>query len=237
MDRKMPRWLNLAACALGIVLACLLVSAAQSPEKPAPPASGERPAAERPPEPQHNPPSAPSPDVPPAPSVQYPVRRVGALIRDLDWESLPSAVPSKNRVKHGFASSLSYGIAPAAMVSEYDGLHAQVHIESGLPVICLCHVFSLPGEPAIVKLHPDPKKKFRELHAGNLHLGAKVEEAEKSDLVPVHIDHPEDTVWLIRPAEKLPPGEYALMLGTQNLSIFPFTVVPENPSAAPAKPH
>ena len=56
-------------------------------------------------------------------------------------------------------------------------------------------------------------------------IGAKVAEAQKSDLIAVSISKPEDTVWLIQPEEMLPPGEYALMLGTQNIVIFPFTVL------------
>jgi hypothetical protein len=39
---------------------------------------------------------------------------------------------------------------------------------------------------------------------------------------------------VIRPQSPLDPGEYALMLGTQNISIFPFTVLPPSPPS-PAK--
>jgi hypothetical protein len=54
--------------------------------------------------------------------------------------------------------------------------------------------------------------------------GSKMADASKSDLVPVDVTKPDAQVWLIRPQVPLEPGEYALMLGTQNLSIFPFTV-------------
>ena len=57
-------------------------------------------------------------------------------------------------------------------------------------------------------------------------------DAKSSDLVPADVSHPDPQVWLIRPQFALDPGEYALMLGTQNMSIFPFTVLP--PPARPS---
>jgi hypothetical protein len=42
--------------------------------------------------------------------------------------------------------------------------------------------------------------------------------------LPVAISQPEENVWLIQPEQALPPGEYALMLGAQNLNVFPFSV-------------
>ena len=55
-------------------------------------------------------------------------------------------------------------------------------------------------------------------------MGSKAGEAEKNDLIPTDVSQPESSIWVIRPKEDLPAGEYALMLGTQNVSIFPFTV-------------
>ena len=52
-------------------------------------------------------------------------------------------------------------------------------------------------------------------------------------MIAVEVSQPENMVWLVRPLEALPAGEYALMLGTQNMRIFPFTVSsPANDSAA-----
>jgi hypothetical protein len=89
-----------------------------------------------------------------------------------------------------------------------------------------------------VRLHP--KKDSRELDGGRLPvLGAKMAEARQSDLVPTEVVQPENTYWLVRATEDLPAGEYALMLGTQNMSIFAFTIANppgENPAAAPRKP-
>jgi hypothetical protein len=167
-------------------------------------------------------------------TADYPSDRAGIFVRSSDWISIPSETPAKNRLKHGLAPTFTYGIAPAAMVSDYEGLHAPVQIEPGRPVICICHILSLPANPALVKLHP--KKDFRELDGGNLHIRGKVEEAEKTDLIPINISSPESTVWLVQPQEALPAGEYALMLGTQNLSIFAFTVAAANaPPVAPEK--
>ncbi len=163
-------------------------------------------------------------------TAEYPRDRVGVLILTVDWVSVPSQAPVKSHLKHGLAPTFTYGIAPATAVSDYDGLHAQVEVPPGQPVICICHVLSLPGDPVIVRLHP--KKNLRELDGGNLHIRGKVEEAEKNDLLPVNVTQPENMVWLIQPQDALPPGEYALMLGTQNLSIFPFTVAA--PKSAPA---
>jgi hypothetical protein len=79
-----------------------------------------------------------------------------------------------------------------------------------------------------VRLHP--KKQSRELDGGRMIVypvvgGSKMADANKSDLIPVDVSHPDPQVWLVRSQIPLEPGEYALMLGTQNLSIFPFTVV------------
>jgi hypothetical protein len=167
-------------------------------------------------------------------AADYPRDRSGIFIRSSDWISIPSEVPAKMRMKHGFAPAFTYGIAPATAVTEYEGLHARVQIEPGQPVICLCHLISLPGNPALVRLHP--KKNSRELDGGKLHIGAKFAEAEKSDLIPTNVSQPESTVWLVQPQQALPAGEYALMAGTQNMSIFPFTVAPSSPSSvAPEK--
>jgi hypothetical protein len=67
-------------------------------------------------------------------------------------------------------------------------------------------------------------------------MGAKIAEAKQSDLVPTEVVQPENNYWLVRATEDLPPGEYALMLGTQNMSIFAFTIANppnENPASAP----
>jgi hypothetical protein len=167
-----------------------------------------------------------------APSVvtaDYPKDSTGVLIDSSGWTEIPPAFPSKTHVKHAIAASLTYGAVPAVVVAEYHRLHAQVQLAPGRPVFCICHVASLPGTPVVVRLHP--KKNSRELDGDRLPvLGAKVSEATKSDLVDVDVSQPESTVWLVRPREALPSGEYALMLGTQNMSIFAFTV--SNPANA-----
>jgi hypothetical protein len=168
-------------------------------------------------------------------ATDYPRDQVGVFIRSSDWMPLTFENPAKTRLKHGFAPAVTYGLAPATAVSEYEGLHARAQVEPGRPVLCICHVISLPGNPALVRLHP--KKNSRELDAGNLHLGAKIEEAEKNDLLPVNVSQPESTVWLVQPQQALPAGEYALMLGTQNMSIFPFSVAEAGPPPAAPEKH
>jgi hypothetical protein len=171
--------------------------------------------------------------------ADYPKDRAGILIQKLDWVTIEASMPTKTKAKRGLAASLSYGAVPANVVAEYAGLHAQVQIEPGQPVICICHLISLPGDPALVKLHP--KKESRELDGGRMTVlpivgGSKTADANKSDLIAVDLSHPESTVWLVRPQQALPPGEYALMLGTQNVSIFPFTVSSPDSVTQTSKP-
>jgi len=170
-----------------------------------------------------------------APSVtaDYPSDRAGVLIRGSEWVSLTLQAPARTRAKHALAPTFTYGIAPAAMVSEYEGVHAPVQIEPSRPVICICRLMSLPGNPALVRLHP--KKTFRELDGGRLRFGSKTAEAEQNDLIPINITQPESTVWLVQPQQDLPAGEYALMAGTQNMAIFPFTVAAPANAPAPGK--
>ena len=159
--------------------------------------------------------------------ANYPKDKPGVMLQATDWVTLPSATPTKTRAKHGIVASMSYGAVPANVVSEYEGLHADVQIPPGQPIICLCHLVSLPGAPVIVRLHM--KKQTRELDGGRMRVlpvvgGSKIADANQSDLLPVDVNQPESMVWLVQPQQPLPAGEYALMLGTQNVSIFPFTV-------------
>jgi hypothetical protein len=172
---------------------------------------------------------------PPVVTADYPRDCAGILMGTSGWPSIPSEVPAKTHLKHGFAPALTYGIASAEAVSDYEGLHARLQIGPGRPVICICHTISLSGNPVLVILHP--KKDLRQLDGGNLHIRAKISEAQKTDLIPVNISQPESTVWLVQPQEELPAGEYALMLGTQNLSIFPFTVSAASPSSVAPEKH
>jgi len=96
-------------------------------------------------------------------------------------------------------------------------------------------MISLPGDPVLVRLHL--KKGARELDGGKMIVypvvgGSKMADANKSDLIPIDVSHPDSQVWLIRPQSPLEPGEYALMLGTQNVSLFPFTTVSASGSSS-----
>ena len=171
-------------------------------------------------------------------TADYPRDRPGVFVQTMDWIPMAGVTPVKTKAKHGIAASLSYGAVPATVVAEYAGLHAQVQIEPGQPMFCLCHLLSLPGDPVIVKLHA--KKESRELDGGRMTVypvvgGSKMADAKKSDLVPVDMSQPENMVWLVRPKEALAPGEYALMLGTQNMNVFAFTVAAEVPANGKAK--
>jgi hypothetical protein len=167
-------------------------------------------------------------------TADYPKDRAGVFVENSSWVALSSEFPSKTLTKRAFASSLTYGAVSGAIVSEYPGQHAKLQIETRRPVICICNLVSIPGAPVLVKLHP--KKDLRELDGGRLPvIGAKIAEAKRSDLVPTDVVQPENNYWLVRATEDLPPGEYALMLGTQNVSIFSFTITtPPDEKSAPA---
>jgi hypothetical protein len=171
---------------------------------------------------------------PAEPAVEYPKDRAGILILAPEWVSLPSQMPQKNHLKHALAPALTYGAVPATAVSDYEGLHAQVQLPSGRPVICVCHIVGIPGNPLLVRLHS--KKDYRELDGGKIHIGAKPEEVQQTDLVPISVTTPESTVWLIQPQQALPEGEYALMLGNQNVNIFPFTIISDEKKLSTTRP-
>ena len=160
-------------------------------------------------------------------TADYPTARPGIFIQSSSWREIANAMPAKTKAAHGIAASLSYGVVPAKLVAVYDGQHAPTQVDAGQITICICHIISLPGAPVIVRLHL--KKDSRELDGGKMIVypvvgGSKMADANKSDLIPVDQAHPDPNVWLVRPQSPLAPGEYALMLGTQNLNIYPFTV-------------
>ena len=161
-------------------------------------------------------------------AADYPRYRAGVLIQnDDDWTPVTNQNPAKLKSAHGIAASLSYGMVPVKIVAEYGGDHAPAQTGNGRPVVCLCHFVSLPGDPVLVRLHP--KNGLRELDGGRMIVypiagGSKMADANKRDLIPADVSHPDPQVWLVRPQSPLEPGEYALMLGTQNMSIYPFTV-------------
>jgi len=171
-------------------------------------------------------------------TADYPLDRAGIFIQGSSWQEVRNQMPSKSKVAHGLAASLSYGLAPAKVVAEYEGEHAGTQSEGGRPILCICHILSLPGQPVIVRLHV--KKNFRELDGGKMIVypiagGSKMADANKSDLIPVDVAHPDPQVWLLRPQATLDPGKYALMLGTQNVNIYPFTVTASPGGAAGTK--
>jgi hypothetical protein len=171
-------------------------------------------------------------------ATDYPQRSAGVFLLDSDWKALPSAMPIKTKTKRGIAASLSYGAVPAEVVSEYDSVHAQIQIHSPQPTICICRIISLPGDPVLVRLHP--KKNARELDGGRMFVrpivgSTKDVDAKQSDLLVVDVSQPQPQFWLVQPQMPLDPGEYALMLGTKNVNIFPFTVIGPSEATSASK--
>jgi hypothetical protein len=161
----------------------------------------------------------------------------GVYVRDSDWGELVDVAPSRVRVKHGILHALTYGTVPADTVAEYDGAHAEIRVTAGRPIFCICLPQSSPTQPAVVKLHN--YKDTRLFNAGRLPvLGAIVAEAKESDLVPIDVHRqPKNMGWLLQPRLDLPPGEYAVMLGTQNLDVFPFTLTDKAAKASAPTSH
>lgn len=164
--------------------------------------------------------------------------RAGVFIQSPAWTELQNQFPAKTRAARGIAASFSYGLVPAKVVADYVGSRSATQTDRGQPVLCICHIISLPGQPVIVRLHE--KKDMRELDGGRMIVypivgGSKTADANKSDLISVDVSQPDPQIWLVRPQVPLPAGEYALMLGTQNVNIYPFSVAApsEAPSAAP----
>jgi hypothetical protein len=179
---------------------------------------------------QDQPKSASGPEL----AADFPLDRAGVLIQGDGWVAVANQNPTKTKVGRVWAASLSYGAVPAKIVAEYRGEHSSTQVENVQPVLCVCHFASIPGDPVLVRLHA--KKGIRELDGGRMFVypvvgNSKMADANKSDLIPADVSHPNPQVWLIRPQIQLDPGEYALMMGTQNMAIFPFTVA--TPSAHP----
>lgn len=178
----------------------------------------------------------PSTDSGHALTADYPADRAGILIQGAQWTTVANQNPAKTKAAHSIAAGLSYGIVPAKVVAEYDGDHASTQVALAQPILCVCHFSSIPGAPVLVRLHP--KKGARELDGGKMIVypitgGSKMADANKTDLIPADVSQLEAQVWLVRPQSPLEPGEYALMLGTQNISIFPFTILPPTTSPPP----
>lgn len=174
--------------------------------------------------------------------VEYPKDEAGVLINSSGWAEIFRDSPADSHLKRAFAASLTYGAIPSRIVVEYDGPHADVQLPSGQPILCVCHVPGVLDPPVLIRLHS--KKNSRELDGGRIPiLRGKIGEVTKSDVIDADVSRPESTVWLIQPREALSPGEYALMvgtqkmMGTQNMAIFPFTVLEDSKThgSAPQK--
>lgn len=71
-------------------------------------------------------------------TADYPQRQAGVLIQDSSWENVVNQTPTKTKVAHGFAASISYGLVPGKIVAEYEGPHAPTQVNSDQPTICIC---------------------------------------------------------------------------------------------------
>ncbi|HLZ12016.1 MAG TPA: hypothetical protein VKP58_05465 [Candidatus Acidoferrum sp.] len=110
-----------------------------------------------------------------------------------------------------------------------------MQVSAQRPWICICHLDTPVAEILLVKLRV--KKDSRELNGGRMPVpGAKVAEAEQNDVIPIEEFDQQEGVRLIRPRAPLPVGEYALLVGRQNVAIFAFGVSAANTTKQPAPP-
>jgi hypothetical protein len=157
------------------------------------------------------------------------------LIQGPDWTTIPQSIPAKSKVRRGLAAAFSNGIVPASLAAEFPGRHAPVQASIQRPWICICHLDSPAVEILLVKLRV--KKDSRELNGGRTPApGAKVGEAEQRDVIAIEEFDQQEGVRLIRPRAPLPEGEYALLVGRQNVAIFAFGVSAPSTTKQPATP-
>jgi len=174
-------------------------------------------------------------DSPIAVDAALPEDADGVLIKGPDWTTITQSIPAKSKVRRGLAAAFSYGIVPASIATEFPGRHAPVQVSAQRPWICICHLDTPVAEILLVKLRV--KKDSRELNGGRMPVpGAKVAEAEQNDVIPIEEFDQQEGVRLIRPRAPLPVGEYALLVGRQNVAIFAFGVSAANTTKQPAPP-
>lgn len=151
----------------------------------------------------------------------------GVYVRGADgWHALSSEIPVKTKAAHGFLSSMTDGAVAARIEAEYRGSHAAVQVESARPTVCVSHMIT-PAQPIIVRLRE--KKNYRELDGGKIRAlpvvgSTKLTEAQSSIVVPTTTNESESGITLVQPQTNLIPGEYAVMFGPTNVSIFGFEV-------------
>lgn len=165
---------------------------------------------------------------PPASEASAPSGQPGMYVQDsTGWHLLAQNMQYKAKLKHGFVSGLTYGAVAAPMVVEYQGLHAAVQINATQPKVCAYRLM-IPSAPLLVRLKP--KKQTRELDSGSLRAvplvgQTKEVQASASSLVPTTtLPSTAECLALVQPQAALAPGEYAVMIGTQNIAIMDFGV-------------
>jgi hypothetical protein len=157
--------------------------------------------------------------------IACPQDQTGVLINDGQWQDLELETPQENRVKHGVIAAMTDGAVPAETISEYAGLHSATEVHLPRPVVCVRLSTALRQNPLLVRLHPDPKHDLRSLDTGRMPpVGAKILEVKNSDVITTVLARPDRQTWLLRPTQELPAGEYAIVVGRQNLTIFTFSV-------------
>jgi hypothetical protein len=141
------------------------------------------------------------------------------------WLKIDSAGPYKINSKHSELSSMTDEAVPAPTQAEFIGAHAQVTTNTAQPFLCAYQVNTNSG-PLLVKLQS--KKNQRVLDMGTVRAtligGSRMVDSRDSPVVQLNEAPRGDGCDLIEPSEPLKPGDYALMFGTENMTVYAFRV-------------
>lgn len=142
------------------------------------------------------------------------------------WLPIDSAGPYKINASNSELSSMTDAAVPAPTQASYVGAHAQVTAPTAQPVLCAYQIDASAG-PLLVRLQS--KKNVRLLDMGAVRAtligGSRLVQSRDSPVMELNEAPRGDGCDLLEPAQPLPPGEYALMFGTENMTVYAFRVL------------
>lgn len=148
--------------------------------------------------------------------------------QDTTWRLLTPNMAYKAWVPDSFGTTPHSGALGELQAVAYPGMHAAVQIHAKRPLVCLYRLSSADA-PMLVRLNEDKKKKLRVMGGGGLHVltihkATHLATANADEVVSTATLPSTDCLVLLQPQAALLPGEYAVMLGLQNLAIMDFGV-------------
>ncbi len=160
----------------------------------------------------------------------------GSELEPDPWLRLDSTLPSNVKAERSTLSVLA-GATQQATLAEYIGTQAQFRTWDRQPVLCINRM-ERTADPVLVRLKPKKDKNLRDLDLGTvratLMVGASLAQAGNSEVVPMNEAPRGDGCDLFQPARALPPGEYAIIFGPDDLAAYAFGVQ-ARPKPRPAR--